>query len=457
MSLGSQRGRLSLKPFWFGAIILIGLSAGAAVGIALGSDPTVESVAITTGTTATGTTPASSVCDIPPGEPFVGGPTVDLVDLGGSEGVRVEGVRYPRPDYDGNPWTQWGQGIVLPDGRFVSGIGDQLGPDGNSYLYEYNPEAGTLTMLGDILSYVDHVPGTWGYGKIHGQMVSGPCGEIYFSTYWGSYRGLEFEGDYRGDILFRLDPYDRTLSPLGVPVDLHGQASLASAPTLGLVFGESIDPVLKEQGVDQGPLFVYDVEQEKIVFLGPESPHVGFRSILVDSRGRAYYSVGDGKLAIYDPESGELGTHPATLPGNWLRAVTKVADDGSVYGVTREPDVFFALRPNGEIVDLGAAEGYTTSLALTPDGEHFFYMPGAHGNAWKLGGALTRVNTSTGRQEVVVKLNPLVEEGLGLTVGGTYNVAVSPDGKTVYVGANASPLGDDSGFGEVVLLVIHLP
>lgn len=457
MSLGSQRGGLSLKPVAFGAIIVVGLSAGLAVGIALGSDPTVESVSITTGTTARGTTAASSGCDIPPGEPFVGGPTVDLVDLGGSEGVRVEGVRYPRPDYEGNPWTQWGQGIVLPDGRFVSGIGDQLGPDGNSYLYEYNPEAGTLTMLGDILSYVDHVPGTWGYGKIHGQMVSGPCGEIYFSTYWGSYRGLEFEGDYRGDILFRLDPYGRTLSPLGVPVDLHGQASLASAPTLGLVFGESIDPVLKEQGVDQGPLFVYDVQQEEIVFLGPESPHVGFRSILVDSRGRAYYSVGDGELAIYDPESGELDTHPATLPGNWLRAVTEVADDGSVYGVTREPDVFFALRPNGEIVDLGAAEGYTTSLALTPDGDDFFYMPGAHGNAWKLGGALTRVNTSTGRQEVVVKLNPLVEEGLGLTVGGTYNVAVSPDGKTVYVGANVSPLGDDSGFGEVVLLVVHLP
>ena len=446
-----------MKRLAFGAVILIGLSAGLAIGIALGSDHTVESVAITTGTTTTGTTPASSGCDIPPGEPFVGGPTVDLVDLGGSEGVRVEGVRYPRPDYEGNPWTQWGQGIVLPDGRFVSGIGDQLGPDGNSYLYEYNPEAGTLTMLGDILSYVDHVPGTWGYGKIHGQMVSGPCGEIYFSTYWGSYRGLEFEGDYRGDILFRLDPYDRTLSPLGVPVDLHGQASLASAPTLGLVFGESIDPVLKEQGVDQGPLFVYDVQQEKIVFLGPESPHVGFRSILVDSRGRAYYSVGDGELAIYDPESGELDTHPATLPGNWLRAVTEVADDGSVYGVTREPDAFFALRPNGEIVDLGEAEGYTTSIALTPDGDHFFYMPIAHGNAWKLGGALTRVNTSTGRQEVVVKLNPLVEEGLGLTVGGTYNVAVSPDGKTVYVGANVSPLGDDSGFGEVVLLVIHLP
>ena len=36
-------------------------------------------------------------------------------------------------------------------------------------------------------------------------------------------------------------------------------------------------------------------------------------------------------------------------------------------------------------------------------------------------------------------------------------MAVSPAGDTIYMGANAGPLGADDGFGEVVLLVIHLP
>ena len=35
---------------------------------------------------------------------------------------RVTGVVYPRPDYDGNPWSQWGQGVVLPDGRVISAV-----------------------------------------------------------------------------------------------------------------------------------------------------------------------------------------------------------------------------------------------------------------------------------------------------------------------------------------------
>ena len=443
-------------PVVVGTFLLLGLTGGVILGIALGSDPATGGAA--TPVTSPGSpTPFSLDCDLPAGEPFVGGPSADLIDLGLVNGVRVEGVRYPRPDYDGEPWTQWGQGIVLPDGRFLSAIGDQLGPDGNSFLYEYDPATGSVATLGDVLSYVNHEPGTWGYGKIHGQMVAGPCGAVYFSTYWGSYRGLEFAGEYRGDVLFRLDPYGRTLAALGVPVDLHGQASLASSPSHGLVFGESIDPIIKGEGIDQGPFFAYDVQREEVVFLGPESPHVGYRSILVDTRGRAFYSIGNGQLAVYDPDTGAVETHPSTMPGEWLRAVTVVASDGSVYGVTREPDAFFVLRPDGKMEDLGEASGYTTSLALSSDEEHFFYMPNAHGNAWELGGALTRVSTSNGQQEVVVELNRLVEDGLGLTLGGTYNVAVSPEGKTVYVGANASPVGDDSGFGEVVLLVVHLP
>lgn len=400
---------------------------------------------------------ANPSCEVPPGEPFVGEPRVELTDLGGSNGVSVAGAVYPHPDYEGNPWSQWGQGIVLPDGRFYSAIGDHIGPDGNSYIYEYDPGTGDLAMVGDVLSYVDHQAGSWGYGKIHGQMVAGPCGEVYISTYWGTYREIRFDASYSGDILMRLDPNGHTLTSLGVPMERLGTASLAGSAQHGLVFGEAVDPVLKQDSIDRGPFFVFDMMAEETVFVGPEEPHVGYRAMIVDEEGKAYYSIGGGELAVYDPETNELGTHPHALPGDWLRAATPPGPDGSIFGVTRDPDTFFVMRPSGEIESLGAAEGYTASMALSPDGAHFYYMPHAHGGAWEAGSPLIRVDTSTGEQEVVVELNPIVEESLGLTVGGTYNIAISPAGDTIYMGANAGTVGSDSTFEEVVLLVIHLP
>lgn len=429
------------------------------------SEPATDTSASTT--TPSTTTPSTSIpppsspgapCDIPPGEPFYETDSVELAELGEVDGVRIIGAVYPHPDYEGRPWSQWGQGIVVEDGRFFSAIGDHQAEDGNSYVYEYDPGTNRLTMIGDILSYVDHVPDTWGYGKIHSQMVPGPCGEIYFSTYWGSFRSIAFEGNYTGDIIFRLDPFARTLQPLGVPVDFHGQPSLAAAPRHSLIYGESVDPAFKDlDGDNRGPFFAYDVTTGQVVYQSPDQPHVGFRSILVDAEGVAYYSIGDGRLQIFDPATEESATHDYRLPGDWLRAASVTGPDDSVYGVTRDPDRFFVMNPEGSIDTLGDALGYTASIALSPDGSVFYYMPGAHGNSPDWGSPLIAVDTATGTQTVVVELNEMVEDRLGYTVGGTYNVAVSPDGGTVYVGANIGEAGSGESFGEVLLLVIELP
>ncbi|MGH3650186.1 MAG: hypothetical protein ACRDU9_05700, partial [Acidimicrobiia bacterium] len=97
---------------------------------------------------------SETACGIPEGEALDVGESVELADLGEVDGVTVSGAVYPHPDYEGNPWSQWGQGIVVDDGRFFSAIGDHLGVDGNSYIYEYDPDENTLTMVGDVLSYV---------------------------------------------------------------------------------------------------------------------------------------------------------------------------------------------------------------------------------------------------------------------------------------------------------------
>jgi hypothetical protein len=162
-------------------------------------------------------------------------------------------------------------------------------------------------------------------------------------------------------------------------------------------------------------------------------------------------------LQTYDPSTGESATHEATLPGYYLRAATLPGPDGSVYGVTDEPDIFFAMRPDGSIEELGPALEYTATMALAPDGSSFYYMPGAHGDAPEWGSPLISIDTTTGEATVVAELNDLVGETLGYTVGGTYNMALSPDGETVYLGVNLGELGSDETFGEVALLVVELP
>jgi hypothetical protein len=202
---------------------------------------------------------------------------------------------------------------------------------------------------------------------------------------------------------------------------------------------------------------VYDVYTEEVVFRGPDSPHVGYRNLIVDAQGRAYYSIGGGELAVYDPADDQLRTHPHTMPADWLRASTLPAPDGRVAAVTDEPYTFFILEPSGEIQTLGPARGYTASMAMHPDGDRFFYVPDAHGGSWRSNTPLVSVDTRTGEEQVVAELNNLAEQGLGMTLGGSYDVAVDPSGDKIFVGMNSGPVGTETDFGEVALLVVHLP
>jgi hypothetical protein len=379
--------------------------------------------------------------------------TVVVLSEGGDTTPRVEAVAYPHPGYEGKPWSQWGQGLVLDDGRFLSAIGDHEGVDGNSYLFEYDPGTKTLTQIIDVLAITDHTPGDWGFGKIHAQMVRGPCDSVMVTTYWGTRRDIEYTAGYQGDVLINIDPQRRTVGTRGVMRPEHGVPSLAASPDGQLLYSEAVDP----SGDDAGAFVVQEARDGTTIFVDDDPSHTGYRTVAVDADGRAFYSVGEGTLAVYDPESNTQSRLDAKLPGEWLRAVTEPDGQGTWYGVTRNPEVFFALSPDGTVRTLDEAIGYTTSIALSPDGTTLYSVPEAHGRSWEIGTPLMAVDTTTGEQEVVIELQPLAEEHLGVRLGGTYNVAIDKEGKTIYLGMNTSDTNDDSGFGEVVLIIVTLP
>jgi hypothetical protein len=379
---------------------------------------------------------------------------------GGSRSARLERVGngeptvraavYPRPDYPAELWSQWGQGIVV-DGRYISGLGDHCGANGNSFVYTLD-SGGRLSLTGDVLSVVEHEPGAWGYGKLHAQMVTGPGGTVYATTYWGSREGLQYTDTYAGDLLLRIDPESGRIENLGVPIPGHGIPTLASSPEEGLIYGEAVDGTQK---TDTGLFFVYDVAKRDVVFRMDVGYPKGFRSILVDGRGRAYFSTGAHILHVYDPDTGNATPHQARLPGVWLRAASAPAPDGTVYGVTREPDALFALEPSGHFRDLGPVRGYTASLALAPSGR-LYYVPGAHGDGWKQGTPLISVDLRTGKDEVVVKLDEVIGPALGLRIGGSYNVVADPEHQRLLIGLNAGPRDGEETFGEIVLVEVAL-
>lgn len=376
-------------------------------------------------------------------------PVVGMLD----DGTTIRAAVYPRPDYEGRLWSQWGQGIVLDDGRVLSAIGDHVGADGNSFFFIYDPAAHSLKRIGDVLSTVDHVPGDWGFGKIHAQMLEGPCDDVLVSTYWGTRSGLEFSEGYRGDVLLRIDPGAETLSQLGgVILDGYGVASMAATPDGSVLLAEAADPHDSEIGA---LVAINGYSGETLLVV--EAPEIdGFRAMSVADDGRVYVTWAGDELAVYDPATNTLEPTGVRMPGAKMRASVHGEAGDPPIAVTQDPASFFRISDGPSVSEIGEARGYTTSMA-SPDMRRVWYIPDAHGGAWEHGTSIIEFDASTGSDRELLSLAPVVGEELNMRLGGTYNFLASDDGSQIYVGLNAGPPGEDESFGEVVFVVVELP
>lgn len=389
-------------------------------------------------------TPPPADCPSPSGIAWPEAETVQLELIDSAAGVEIYAAEYPLPGPTEGLWSQWGQGVVASDGRHFSAVGDHVGRDGNSWFYVYDPETRELTRFSDVLTLVPHQQGAWGYGKVHAQMALDRCGTVWAATYWGTRRNLEYGNGYEGDRLLSIHPHTRTIADHGPVAGRRGIPTLTIASDQRTVVASGVDP-----DKDRGVLVLYDTAAGAVIEVA-ETDQEGYRALAVDPERGILYSIGDRRLARLDPSTGETTSLDLTLPGDILRAATSPAGDGRWYGVTNDDPVLFAADGDG-LQPLGEPGGYTTSLAMTPDGARIFWLPDAHGGAWKDGAGVRSMETGSGEITTVASLAGPFQQSLGLRPGGTYSV-VYHEGKLI-LGVNASE--DDSGFGTVVLVVIE--
>ena len=200
---------------------------------------------------------------------------------------------------------------------------------------------------------VDHQPGAWGYGKIHAQMVPGPCGQVYVVHVLGHPRRPRVRRRLRRRpaAAHRPDGADHRRARRSRPRPRHAVDGRRTA--LGLLYGEATDPGLGAR---------------RRAALRPRRGHRRDRRSSTTppttSGSAASPSTPTGGPCSPSPRAGSPATTPTTgesttladpLPGRFIRAVTPPAPDGTIYGVTQDPPAWFALRPDGSIDDLGPA------------------------------------------------------------------------------------------------------
>ncbi|MBI1247817.1 hypothetical protein GC197_08200 [bacterium] len=383
----------------------------------------------------------------------------------------VRFVQIPLPNTPANPWSIWGYGLAHSNGKFYVPLGDHLGIDANSYLYEYDPATHSIRQVADIQSAVKTFKsGDFGFGKIHGRLNEGADGNIYFATYWGQWRN---ESDrYEGDHVFRFNPKSGQLTDLGMPKYGWGYPSTHFDPKHKLLYAEAHQRKGNSKGDPKNnyvaaqykdykdpyhvEFLVYDTEARKVIFQGAHRGLNYGRDFFVDASGNAYWNNGEGSLQKYDPTTNQVTTSKAKMPGAKIRRTVGPDKNGMLYGVTNDTHELFQFDPaKDKIRTLTKTWADSPAMDVTADGKFVYVIPGGHGPS--SGTPLIQVNVKDGSQKVIAFLHSPVWQQTKFNLGGTYCLQLTGDGSKALIGFNGKVDSTKKAWGELAVVEIDIP
>lgn len=373
---------------------------------------------------------------------------------------RVDFAYYPGQTYEGKPWSNWGNGS-FSDGRYYSAIGDHLAPQGNAFVYEYNPELKSFRLLCDVRKLIQLPEGHYTPGKIHSHVMKGSDGWLYFTTHRGSTRVTTPANHFTGEWLLRADPATGRSEIIERGPIPHHCLPTGELDPKRMVFYGSTAP--GEAGDGEGIQFLaYDLNKRKMLYAGPDGPS---RSMLISSTtGRVYYVPGQGAAPLmrFDPASGKP---PESISGEIsIRAATAETPQGLIYVASYDQKgsgsrLYSFNVKTEQIEDLGpAAVGknqYVAAIAADPSGQYLYYVPGAHGGSEVDHSAIVQFDTKRRTRKIIACLDPWFRQHAGCVLKGTYTAALDERGERMFVTWNISR--GSKAWDCCGLTVIHIP
>ena len=386
----------------------------------------------------------------------------DGVKIAG-EAPTVDVLYYPGQEYEGNPWSVWGDSLAVGD-KYYSAIGDHKAPQGSGFVYEYDSKTRQLKQLLSTAEILKLPEGHYMPGKIHSRLDLGSDGWLYFSTHRGGTRVTTDQYHYLGDWIMRHHP-ERGVTEIVKHAPLAKQCLPTSVldPKRLIFYAGTADGA--RSGVIQ--FLAYDVKAGKLLYSDDHGP--ARYLIFSPTTGCVYFvptgdggEKHDGRLVKFDPEKPGKPTPIDAELG--LRSATQETPQGIVYTVN-EGELFAFDVKTEKAKPLGRGtvgnQKYIASIDADPSGRYLYYIAGAHGGSQNDGTPLVQYDVQTSTRKVICFLHPAVQEATGYIPMGTYGSAVSPDGSKVYITWNGNIGGKDRRgritFNACALTVVHIP
>lgn len=374
----------------------------------------------------------------------------------------VDVVVFPGQDYEGKPWSNWGDGCFAK-GKYYSAIGDHLSPAGTGRVFEYDPATKALRMIVDLKTLYQRPEGHYSPAKIHSRLDMGADGWIYFSTHRGSPSTSNDKYHYIGDDILRVDPVTAKVEIVApAPVEKHCIPNSVLDPQRMLFYGGTAPG--KDSTSQTVQFLVYDVKNHKVVFRGDNGPP---RCMLWSrSTGKVYYvpgSMSQGKLVRFDPAAPGAPTPIDAEVG--IRAATFETPQGLIYTAStgqkgEDPEIFAFDVKTEKAERIGTAsigvETYIASLDADPSGRYLYYIPGAHGSSGRDGTPVIQFDTKTRTKKVIAFLHSYYKTKYGFLPDGTYSTVLNDDGSTLFVTFNTNR-GASKVWDHCTLFAVHIP
>jgi len=372
----------------------------------------------------------------------------------------VDFLYVPGQAYEGRPWSNWGDSLAVGE-KYYTSIGDHLAPQGNAYVYEYDPVKKQFRCLANVSRTLDLPAGHYVPGKIHTRLDRGEDGWIYFGTHRGSTRATTDANHYQGDWIMRCDPKTAVCEVVSrCPVSKHCIPTGVVDGGRMMFFGSTAAG--SDATSSDIHFFAYDLARRKTVYSGTDGPARAM--VLSTATGRVYFTPGntDAPLMRFDPRT---DSRPQAIAGTiGIRAASRETPQGMVYTVASgqknsEPTLFAFNVRTEKIETLGAAavgtQSYITSLDIDSSGRYLYYVPGAHGGSHRDGTPIVQYDVQLRRKKVLAFLEPYFAEKLGCSLRGTYSVALAPTGDKLYITWNVSR--GSRHWDCCAVTVLHIP